>query len=234
MSVLAYFFLPALVAFPLALILMFTWREPYNIILLRPFFKKDVSKSVKHLVRGGLAGFGFIYTLSDPHMQQKWYVKYPVLLGTLSFLQFRFRRLTRRKTVDKFVSAVNRRRLRIFNWAVSWSKVFPVTCVDKHWQYCVSKLLLSADIILIDLTGEKSNVIWEIQECEQLGLMDRVVFIQREEGPEYIPEVIFKGADSTSYGVIRYRQSEQLGVDEIMRAVALKLTNSDVRIKQAA
>jgi hypothetical protein len=71
-----------------------------------------------------------------------------------------------------------RRRLpRNLNWFFSLSKIFAVASTDQAWQPAVTRLAHEADLILIDLTGARKHVVWELQRCAALHLLDRVIVI---------------------------------------------------------
>ena len=176
-AILTFLFVPAVVSLPFSALLVFTWQCPYTFVFLRPFSHQSTSKALKRLVARGLAGFGFFYTLADAGIQQKWYVEYPVLLGQLSFLQFRSRKIKYRQDAERLPAMIKRRRLRILNWVVSKNKIFPMACVDAQWRYCVGSLMYYANIVIVDLTEVSPNVLWEIQESERLNLRHKVIFI---------------------------------------------------------
>lgn len=224
--ILIFIFAPALASAPLALFLIFTWRRPYNIVLLRPFFSKESSSALTYLVKWGLAGLGHFYTLSDRHIRQKWYIVFPILLGQLSFLHFRFEKVRSRKTADKLCRTIRQRRRRIFNWAVSYSRIFPIACADRQWQYTITRLLSDVDLILIDITGNKNNIRWEIQECKRLGLMEKVIFIAYTAGAGSPLEVVIGDEVVKRYEVVPYGRCDTQEVREIMELMISKILAS--------
>jgi hypothetical protein len=223
-ATLSFLFVPAIASLPFSLFLIATWDHPYSIVLLRPFLRQDTSRALKRLVRKGLAGFGFFYTLADTNIKQHWYVKYPILLGQLSFLQFRVRRIKSRHSVDALCEAMRRRQRRILNWSVSNSKIFPVRCIDEHWKYCVARLIFHADLVLIDLTACKASVLWEIQECERLGMMGKVLFISSDENSDASSKLLVDNNIGCSHEIIVYKDFGKQELREFRVVVASKLS----------
>lgn len=223
--IVCYFFIPGLISLPFSFYLSLSWHNPYNLVMLRPFSRKNTNNALKYLIKNGLCGLGFFYTLADSQIRQKWYVIYPILLGQLSLFQFRLPKIKSDKSVKKIKLILGQKRRRIYNWSVSKSKIFPLTCSDECWQDSVRELFACADIILIDLTGFHPNVWWEIDECERLDLLKRVIFVAdhedeskivaglRDSGLDFINDVVFYGANL------------RLDIHQILFQVARKLPN---------
>src|SRR5262249_46264126 len=116
----------------------------------------------------------------DRDLRQRWYLRYPVLLGQLSFLRFRLGKLRTHKAVDRLCHSMRRRFLRSVNWTVSYSKVFAVRSADSCWQYAVASLLARADLVVFELSGPSANVRWELEECVRRGIVARVAFLAQD------------------------------------------------------
>lgn len=174
------FILPLLVTLPLVLPYVLFWKTPGHFLLLRPFSKKWNRGIVKRLMRRNVAPYGHIYTLSDSKIKIPWYIQIPIILGQLSLFLFRFRTIYRPEQLEKLELAIRRRWLRNLNWSLSYMKIFPVTCMDFSWKACVSRLLSDMDVIIIDLSETKTGVIWELDRCKELGVLDKVLFVKRE------------------------------------------------------
>ncbi|MCD9186231.1 MAG: hypothetical protein LUM44_07345 [Pyrinomonadaceae bacterium] len=222
---LSYFFLPAIISLPFSIFLTWSWKKPYNILLLRPFSKKDTSTVLKKMVRNGLSGLGFFYTLADSQINQKWYVKYPILLGQLSLFQFRFRKIKNKRSVEKIRKLLNGKRRRIFNWSVSKNKIFALSCANDYWKPSVKELFSLADIIMIDLSGFRANVMWEVEECRRLNLLDRVVFLANQEDRETLAESLKNAEIDFVRNINFYGDNQVLDTQQILYQIAVKIPN---------
>lgn len=175
------FLLPFLLTLPLSAPIVALWQKPPRFIFLRPFNRTQASASLRKLIRRDLAGLGHTYTLSDADIRVPWYVRFPLLVGQLALFSFRMRRVRTSAQLVKVVEAIDRTWLRNVNWCLSWNKIFPIACVDSLWQECVGRLLRKMDVVCIDLTDLRSNVIWEVNLCRKLHIDDRVVYLASAE-----------------------------------------------------
>ena len=49
--------------------------------------------------------------------------------------------------------------------------------MDAGWKACVNRLIDIADLIFLDLSGLKENVIWELNLCVKKGKEKKVILI---------------------------------------------------------
>ena len=83
-----FYTLPVLISAPLILPGVLAWRTPARIIVLRRFGRRDLSRSLRRVIRRDVAGFGHVYTLGDPHIRVRWFIRFPFLVGHLAFFTF--------------------------------------------------------------------------------------------------------------------------------------------------
>ena len=171
------FVLPFIVSLPIASPLVLLWQRPAQLLFLRPFNRRPLTRGLSRVVRRDVARFGHVYTLADADLRVRWYVRVPALLGQIALLSFRARKITRARQLTRLERAVNRTWLRNINWCLSWRKVFAVASDDSCWQQVVERLLDRSTLILIDLTEARPNVLWEIDLIRRMGLERRVVWL---------------------------------------------------------
>lgn len=196
-------FLPSLIAMPVMFKLIRKWERPARILLLRPFNDSWVSRHLRRLVHVELARFGHVYTLADPLIRIPWYVRIPVFLGQLSL--FSFRRITVQTPLDIEAMArmLWRTRMRTINWCVSSSKIFPLYCSTQAWQSCVARLILEVDVIILDLTGLRQGVLFELALLRRLGAFSKVIAIVEKQFAEEAARV-YQEAGGKMVGVRSY------------------------------
>jgi len=173
--------IPTLVLLPITAIAALFWQRPTRILILRPFNRVEISAMLKRLIRESVGLLGHVYTLSDSGIRQKWYIRWPVLLPQTWILHFRLKKILKESDIDKLGSRVRRSWYRNINWFSSFSKIFPISCSDSLWQACVQKLLELSDVVLVELTGATTNIMWEIEEIRRMNLINHVVFIVNAE-----------------------------------------------------
>lgn len=235
---LSYLLLPILIAVPFSMLLLIIWSKPYNILVLRPFSDPNRSKNLKRLVRNGLSGLGFFYTLSDRQIEQKWYIKYPSVLWQLSLFHFRFRRIRKQKSIDKLKRAMMRQDVRLINWVFSWNKIFPVSCDDNQWKECIRQLIPCVDFIIIDVTGspsathniENENLKWEIEKCKK-GNLYKTLFISKQDSKiseDFDREFNQNYYNLNYFNVIPYVDGSGVDAIRIARIISYRLAVNEV------
>ena len=172
-----FFVVPGVGTALLASPLIFGWRNPARILLLRPFNRPDHSRPLRKLVRREVAGYGHTYSLADVAIRVRWYVAVPVLLGQLGLLSFRLRRVKGPSGLRRLARVVGYRRRRNLNWTVSRSKVFAVRCTDQVWQQAVGQMVRTCDAVLIDVTDLTGNLVWELELLRRLRRLDDCIFL---------------------------------------------------------
>jgi hypothetical protein len=171
-----YFLVPFLLLLPVTIQVCFIWRQPLRFLLLRPFNRQRVTQSLKKIIRDSVSPYGHTYTLADADLKVPWYIRIPLFFGQISIFSHRLKKISLPHHIIRTIKAIRRKGLRTMNWCFSRSKVFPITCTSFSWQACVSCISQEMDIIIMDLSGIKEGVIWELEHCIRLGLIDRVIF----------------------------------------------------------
>ena len=171
------FFVPSLLVFPVSLVIAMVWKDPLQLLLLRPFNRQDASKPLRRILRSEVSAFGHCYTLADADLRVSVWQKLPMLYGQLIFLSFRQRKITSPRNLGKLLKAMHARVRRNLNWAVSRDKIFPVACVDAGWQACVRNLVGKSHLVIMDLSGFSENLQWELEFLIESGAIHRTVFL---------------------------------------------------------
>jgi hypothetical protein len=135
------FFLPFILVSPLTIPLAITWKNPFRLLILRPFNRLDASKALRQIIRTEISAFGHCYALADADLRVSLWHRLPILYGQLTFFTFRQNRVASPRHPGKLLKNLHARKRRNINWAVSRDKIFPVACVDAGWQACVTRLV---------------------------------------------------------------------------------------------
>jgi hypothetical protein len=88
-----------------------------------------------------------------------------------------------------------------------------VSSTDAWWQNLVASLMLSTDVILLDLSEWSAGVDWEIRNIDRLSLWHKVVFIAQDgpvEALETVTTRMPKTASPESIRCFRYQPDGQL------------------------
>lgn len=176
----AFFVAPFGFTLPLTFPLAMSWTRPARFLLLRPFHRRRLTAGLVRFLRRHVVSFGHTYTLADTTLKVPWYVRFPALLGQVSLLSFRFRKIRHPAHVYRACRALRRTRLRNMNWLLSLHKIFTLACSDMAWRAVVSRLLGEVDLVFIDVTGIRQNVVWEVEQCIRMGKIERMIFIVDE------------------------------------------------------
>lgn len=222
-SILFMILLPVVFIAPLNCLLASFWRSPATILILRPFHRRKTSKTLRRLVRG-LSGFGHFYTLSDRHIKLRWFAKSPKWLIGLVFFVFQYP-VQKQKDVDDLNQKLGNGFGRSVNWYYSRSKIFTIDCTDEFWKSCVVKMLKKADLIFIDLTGLHENVLWEVEECKELGVLHKVLFLienveKESEQPFFTTEATLLQNSLFEYGSKENPFQKKLLIDKMLSIIA--------------
>jgi hypothetical protein len=174
-----WFYIPVIIVLPSALIFAIAWRRPNAILLLRPFQAKRTSKALKDLVRQQAAGFGHIYTLSDRYLRLAWARRAP-WLALLPFVAFQ-QVIRTEHDCNEFERRMSSTFVRTLNWFYSRNKILTINCTDAIWRYCVERLLLCVDVVIIDLSGANESVAWELEAARSLGVSQKLICLTHVE-----------------------------------------------------
>jgi hypothetical protein len=235
-STVLFYIAPALMLLPIALPTALRWRQPGRFLLLRPFNRKHLTGSLKTIISRELGPFGHIYTLSDTTIKLPLYARIPFLLGSLSYLSYRLRKIRRPKHLYQAVVAIQRMKRRSLNWVLSLSKIFPVPCDDYSWKASVARLSQEMDVVIVDLTGCTENVLWEIELCKSFGLVPKLVFIVSENDYDSAHELLANslGDAITEVPIINYSPSEKTIQSRFITEIARRvIARSTARVDDA-
>jgi hypothetical protein len=174
------FVMPSLLALPLVFRFARRWRDPIRFLVLRPFNNDHVTKELSALLRDEFARFGHCYTLSDRRVRVPLHVRVPLLLGQLSFFNYRVRKIRRPRHIDKIARGMHHRIRRNINWCLSTTKLFPISCCDAGWRACVRRLVQDVDIVIVDVSNITGNVLWELEYLRDAGALSKTVLVSEE------------------------------------------------------
>ncbi len=180
-SVFMYLVGPFLLLSPVVVPLAALWRHPMRTLLLRPFNRATSTNYLSRLTRRVLAPLGHTYTLSDQGIHTSWYRRVPLLLGQLQLLSFRFGTLRHEHELTRLSEMISRTFFRNLNWFLSRNQIFPIRAKDELWVRAVETLVAASDLIIIDVTDRKPNVVHEIEICQELKKRQSVILIVEQE-----------------------------------------------------
>lgn len=176
----AFFILPAFLCLPLLLPWVLFWRAPRRIVVFRRFNVSSERRLLRRMLRRNFAPFGHIFTLADKNIHVPWYVRIPLAIGQLSFLNFRPRLVDSPGGLKGLRRLLNQRMWLNVNWFMSLHKMFPIRSSDDIWQECVHALLGQADLAVVDISIPRETLDWEITECITRGLGEQMLFLVSE------------------------------------------------------
>jgi hypothetical protein len=171
----AVYLAPVIIGLPFICPVIVLWRRPAKLVLLRPFNRGWPNRIWKRIVRRSAARFGHVYTLADTDIRVPFIAKLPFLLGQLSLFTYRLKKIRLDRHVDGLVRQMDNLWLRNLNWCLSLSRIFVLTSAAECWRSTVTALVKKADVIMIDATELRPNVLWEIEQCRCQGIQDRVL-----------------------------------------------------------
>lgn len=169
-------------------------KRALRILLLRPFGEKHMTRPLKRFVTGTLGPFGYVFTLSDRNYRPNLIVTTLLLLPVQGIEMVAvliigplIRNSLRIASVksDRTFRSLERFLLRKFRpsyWSfLSGRQAFNIRSTDAWWQTCIDMLMLSCDVIVVDLSKVKSGTAWELNQLQTRGLTDRCLFIVSSE-----------------------------------------------------
>lgn len=81
------------------------------------------------------------------------------------------------EAIPRLKDFIGRRRARNVAWALSWDKLFKVSCAAETWQHTVRHLINSAQVVVVDLSHTGDGLKWELAELSFYGYLDRAVVV---------------------------------------------------------
>jgi len=184
LAYLGFLVLPTVLFLPVLLPLALTWKRPCRIVVFRRFNTPQESKALRRIAARHLARFGHVFTLADSGIHKSLLDRIPVLLGQLSFLHFRLRKVQHARGLKRMKGHLDQRWRLNLNWLTSFHKLFPIESSDEFWQACVGVLLEKAELVVMDVSSFSNSMAWEIGECCRRGMSSKTVLLA---GHERIP-----------------------------------------------
>ena len=176
-----YFVLPVVIFLPILLPLALSWKTPRRVVVFRRFNTPNEAKRLRKIAARHFGRVGHVFTLADSQIRRSLFVRIPGLLGQLSFLHFRPRRIHDARGLTGLEHLLDQRWRLNINWLVSYGKIFPTATSDEYWQRVVSALLDKADLVVMDLSGFSASMAWEVSECQRRELLSRTIFLVSRE-----------------------------------------------------
>jgi hypothetical protein len=219
------FVLPVLLSLPVLLPSAVHWRNPRRIVVFRRFHIAENMALGRALTRY-LARYGHVFTLADRRLHLHWTVRIPLLLGQLSLLHFRPRRIDNDGRLEA-LSRLLAQRVRLnVNWMVSYGKLFALRTSDEFWRASVRLMLDHADLAVIDLSESSESLLWEIDECLK-SLPGRTIFLAGHEkyGPavEWIEGIAATRPDLDNSPLFAHRKGRILEEESFRLSIAERL-----------
>jgi len=171
------FALPVIAFLPVLAALALTWKSPHRIVVFRRFHTRYESRVLRRIAAQFFGRFGHVFTLADSQIHQRLWLRIPVVLGQLSFLQFHLQTVHSERGLGRLRRLLGRRWRLNLNWMVSFRKIFPVVSSDEFWQPCVEALLENADLVVMDISSLSDSLDWEIAQCSRRGLLPKTVLL---------------------------------------------------------
>lgn len=179
------FVLPVIAFLPVLVPLALTWKSPHRIVVFRRFHTRYESRVLRRIAAEFFGRFGHVFTLADSQIHQRLWLRIPVLLGQLSFLQFHLQTVHSERRLRRLRRLLVRRWRLNLNWMVSLRKIFPVVSSDEFWQPCVEALLEKADLVVMDISSLSDSLDWEISQVSRRGLLSKtILLIHRDHAAE--------------------------------------------------
>jgi hypothetical protein len=174
--------LPITVFLPVIVPWAVMWKNPRRIVVFRRFHTRLENSALRRIVPKHLGPYGHVFTLSDTRIHRSVFVRVPLLLGQLNFLNFRLRRVHDERGIAELGEALERRWRLNVNWILSPRKIFPIETSDEYWQQCVGLLLEKADLIVMEVSNFSDAMAWEIAELGRRDLLKKTILLMRSDG----------------------------------------------------
>jgi hypothetical protein len=176
--------------------------RPARILLLRKFNNAEVDHRLRRFVKRNLSPLGHVFTLSDRHFRRPWLSLQAlfangsptfwtpiVILAPWDLVRGRFNgssaggrmRVWSAKDFRRFAQRVTERVACNTQVMATGRRTVMVRTSDAWWRHVVRLLMLSADAIVVDLSDVTEGTEWELDRLVELGLLDRTVFVVRQD-----------------------------------------------------
>ena len=184
-----YALLAALVLIPVVSAILLRKRA-IRVLLLRPFGEKRMTTALRRVVVRNLGLYGHVYTLSDRNYRPNMIVAALMLIPfdairllVMYLLSPLLRNSLRIATVasERQYSTLQRFLLRLYRPShfsfLGGGQAFNIRTSDEWWQLCITMLMHSCEIIVIDLSKVKEGTAWELAQIKARGLQDKCIHI---------------------------------------------------------
>ncbi len=176
--------------------------RPARVLLLRKFNNAEVDYRLRRFAKRYLYPLGHVYTLADKHFRRPIFDIWPFLLylsptvwapilvlmpwdlvrGRLNGSSAGGRiKIWSARQFRQFAQRIAERVGSNTQVMASRRGAIAVRTSDAWWQQVVKLLMLSADLIVVDLSDVASGTEWELDRLSELGLLDRTVFVVRKD-----------------------------------------------------
>jgi hypothetical protein len=199
----AYFILPVLIFLPILLPLALTWKNPRRIVVFRRFNTPLEAKRLRRIAARHLGRVGHVFTLADSQIHRSLFVRIPPLLGQLSFLHFRPRRVHDNRGLARLERLLDQYWRLNINWLVSYRKIFPTATSDEYWRRSVGVLLEKAELVVMDISNFSASMEWEIAECHRRELLSRTILLVSRDKAGQSEEMLARMAQAEGPGLDR-------------------------------
>ena len=189
------------------------WRNPARILFLRPFSFPENQKQVRLFAKLYLRYLGHTYTISDTSIRPRraffegLQFFSPVLLSVFvapvpgtSVAQDLFLRgfftwwiylmfqpsfdVYWDEDISRLKDFIARKFTRNIAWALSWDKLFKISCTTTTWKHTVQHLINSVQLVIVDLSHIGEGLKRELEELRFYDYIDKAIVIAHEDSED--------------------------------------------------
>jgi hypothetical protein len=160
------------------------WRKPLQILLLRPFEYTGNRKQIRRFAKHYLRYLGHTYTLSDSIIKTRTLLlESPQLfVSQLLLLCFHsYYEVSCIEEIPRMEKFISRKKCRNIAWALSWDKIFKISCVHSVWKPTIQHLINRVHVIVLDLSHGGEGINWELKEIGFYNATDKLIFIVHQD-----------------------------------------------------
>ncbi|MEO6231629.1 MAG: hypothetical protein ABJB11_11460 [Ferruginibacter sp.] len=209
---LTFFLLPFLLCMPVSLYFSLKRKNTARILVFRKFNNKPSGKALSAIISSGLSKYADTFTLADSSFNVPWYVRIPFIQGQLSLFHFRQIIINKQSRLNAFKYRIMQKVWLNINWLLSADKIFAVHSSDQFWQQTAAVLLASSDLIVFDVSMESTNIAWEMEQCVQHQLGNKIITICNSRNKAVVEQWMekFKHSIETPIPLFFYREKGEL------------------------
>lgn len=161
---------------------------PLRILLLRPFMFSQNRKQLRYFGKNYLRYLGHTYTIADSEIKSRrsffevfsYFSITPMLILFARYVKPNFN-VRYYEDIPKLKVFLSRRIARNIAWALSWDKLFKISCTAESWKFTVQNLINSAQVVIIDLSNIGEGLKWETEELSFYNSLGKLLIITHKD-----------------------------------------------------